>query len=183
MDKNLLQATVTLAIADLKPIPRATFLEFCRTNLANVEYPMAAIHLAEIFCATVVENYDDRKVCAYIGEYFTHAQDVFGHKFSTRELELVESFVSSVQAAYRNYDIFSNPDMLNRMKAQADLIDDCGDDAVFYFTYKVCSGILRCAIEHFPEEKTLAYDIVGKMNKYQERYDGCLLYTSPSPRD
>ena len=114
----------------------------------------------------------DRKVCAYIGEYFTHAQDVFGHKFSTRELELVESFVSSVQAAYRNYDIFSNPDMLNRMKAQADLIDDCGDDAVFYFTYKVCSGILRCAIEHFPEEKTLAYDIVGKMNKYQERYDG-----------
>lgn len=172
MDKNLLQATVTLATADLKPIPRATFLEFCRTNLANVEYPMAAIHLAEIFCATVVENYDDRKVCAYIGEYFTHAQDVFGHKFSTRELELVESFVSSVQAAYRNYDIFSNPDMLNRMKAQADLIDDCGDDAVFYFTYKVCSGILRCAIEHFPEEKALAYDIVGKMNKYQERYDG-----------
>ena len=59
MDKNLLQATVTLAIADLKPIPRATFLEFCRTNLAGVEYPMAAIHLAEIFCATVVENYDD----------------------------------------------------------------------------------------------------------------------------
>ena len=48
----------------------------------------------------------------------------------------------------------------------------CADDAVFYFTYKVCSGILRCAIEHFPEEKTLAYDIVGKMNKYQERYDG-----------
>ena len=171
MDKNLLQATVSLAIADLKPIPRAVFLEFCRNSLVDVPYPMAAIQLAEIFCSTVVEHYDDEKVRAYTGEYFTHAQDVFGHRFSARELELVQSFVSSVQACYSNYDIFDNPDMLNRMKAQADLIDDCADDAVFYFTYKVCSGILRCAISHFPEEKSLAYEIVGKMNKYQERYD------------
>ena len=171
MDKNLLQATVSLAIADLQPIPRGTFLEFCRNTLKDIPYPMAAIQLAEIFCSTIVENYDDKKLCTYIGEYFSHAQDVFDHKFSMQELELIESFVSSVQASYRNYDIFDNPDMLNRMKAQTNLIDDCADDAVFYFAYKVCSGILRCAISHFPEEKALAYDIVGKMNKYQERYD------------
>lgn len=171
MDKNLLQATVALAIADLKPIPRGTFLEFCRNMLKGISYPMASIQLAEIFCSTVMENYDDKKVCSYIGEYFTHAQDVFRHQFTMQELELVESFVSSVQASYRNYDIFENSEMLNRMKEQASHIDECTDDAMFYFTYKVCSGILRCAISHFPEEKALAYEIVGKMNKYQERYD------------
>lgn len=38
MDRNLLQATVTLAISDGQPIPRKTFIEFAKANLTDVAY-------------------------------------------------------------------------------------------------------------------------------------------------
>lgn len=43
---------------------------------------------------------------------------------------------------------------------------------MFYCAYKINSGLLRCCMEHFPEKKELAYTIVARMNKHQERYDG-----------
>lgn len=108
MDRNLLQATVTLAISDGQPIPRKTFIEFAKANLTDVAYPLSAIQIAEIFCGIVMEKYDDKTVLAYVGEYVTHAQDVIGHQFTVAELDMIGSLVSSVQASYRNFDIFTD---------------------------------------------------------------------------
>lgn len=172
MDRNLLQATVTLAISDCKPIPRKTFIEFAKANLAKSTYPLSAIQIAEVFCATIMEQYDDKTVMSYVGEYITHAQDVIGHQFTVAELDMIGSLVSSVQASYRNFDIFTDEAMTARMMKQAEKIDEELDDAMFYCAYKINSGILRCCMEHFPEKKELAYNIVARMNKHQERYDG-----------
>lgn len=172
MDRNLLQATVTLAISDGQPIPRKTFIEFAKANLTDVAYPLSAIQIAEIFCGIVMEKYDDKTVLAYVGEYVTHAQDVIGHQFTVAELDMIGSLVSSVQASYRNFDIFTDEAMTARMMKQAEKIDEQLDDAMFYCAYKINSGLLRCCMEHFPEKKELAYTIVARMNKHQERYDG-----------
>lgn len=172
MDRNLLQATVTLAISDGQPIPRKTFIEFAKANLTDVAYPLSAIQIAEIFCGIVMEKYDDKTVLAYVGEYVTHAQDVIGHQFTVSELDMIGSLVSSVQASYRNFDIFTDEAMTARMMKQAEKIDEQLDDAMFYCAYKINSGLLRCCMEHFPEKKELAYTIVARMNKHQERYDG-----------
>ena len=172
MDRNLLQATVTLAISDGQPIPRKTFIEFAKANLTDVAYPLSAIQIAEIFCGIVMEKYDDKTVLAYVGEYITHAQDVIGHQFTVAELDMLGSLVSSVQASYRNFDIFTDEAMTARMMKQAEKIDEQLDDAMFYCAYKINSGLLRCCMEHFPEKKELAYTIVARMNKHQERYDG-----------
>ena len=155
MDRNLLQATVTLAISDGQPIPRKTFIEFAKANLTDVAYPLSAIQIAEIFCGIVMEKYDDKTVLAYVGE-----------------LDMIGSLVSSVQASYRNFDIFTDEAMTARMMKQAEKIDEQLDDAMFYCAYKINSGLLRCCMEHFPEKKELAYTIVARMNKHQERYDG-----------
>lgn len=109
---------------------------------------------------------------AYVGEYVTHAQDVIGHQFTVAELDMIGSLVSSVQASYRNFDIFTDEAMTARMMKQAEKIDEQLDDAMFYCAYKINSGLLRCCMEHFPEKKELAYTIVARMNKHQERYDG-----------
>lgn len=172
MDRNLLQATVTLAICDGQPIPRKTFIEFAKANLTDVAYPLSAIQIAEIFCGIVMEKYDDKTVLAYVGEYITHAQDVIGHQFTVAELDMLGSLVSSVQASYRNFDIFTDEAMTARMMKQAEKIEEQLDDAMFYCAYKINSGLLRCCMEHFPEKKELAYTIVARMNKHQERYDG-----------
>ncbi len=117
-------------------------------------------------------KYDDKTVLAYVGEYITHAQDVIGHQFTVAELDMIGSLVSSVQASYRNFDIFTDEAMTARMMKQAEKIDEQLDDAMFYCAYKINSGLLRCCMEHFPEKKELAYTIVARMNKHQERYDG-----------
>ena len=119
-----------------------------------------------------MEKYDDKTVLAYVGEYITHAQDVIGHQFTVAELDMIGSLVSSVQASYRNFDIFNDEAMTARMMKQAEKIDEQLDDAMFYCAYKINSGLLRCCMEHFPEKKELAYTIVARMNKHQERYDG-----------
>lgn len=175
MDCNLVQATVMLALYDRKDVPSEAFEEYCKTMYKDEPYPLNAMEFSEIFSRTAQSDYDDAQIVNYAKKLFRMTQKPFGHTWSEEELDIIADYISARQAAFRSDDLFKRADIIDRMLRNAKKLDAYAakeDDGMFYFCYKLNSFILRSIFNQFPKNRELAYEIVGLLNKYRERYDG-----------